>query len=65
MADDLYTLRTSDVVRMLGLSPERIRQLDEELLPVRDISSRQRRYRLEDVIAVRSKRAQRHTAVVK
>ncbi len=38
-----HTMSTADVARELGLSVERIRQLDEDLCPVR-LGSRHRRY---------------------
>jgi DNA-binding transcriptional MerR regulator len=32
---DRYVMHVSDVARALGLSPDRVRQLDEELRPIR------------------------------
>ena len=44
MAIDRYTMRTYDVARELNVSSERVRQLDEELRPVRCDGSNHRRY---------------------
>lgn len=39
-----HTMSPGDVARALGVSTERVRQLDDVLLPVRLIGSRHRRY---------------------
>ncbi len=58
MEIDRHTMTTQDVARALGLSVERVRQLDAELAPVRLEGNGQRRYAPNDVeryAAVRGK----------
>jgi len=51
-----HTLTTADTARALGVSSERVRQLDAELQPVR-LANRQRRYNPDLVVAFAQKRA--------
>jgi DNA-binding transcriptional MerR regulator len=44
MTIDRHTMTTADVARALGLSVERVRQLDEQLRPVRREGTQHRRY---------------------
>lgn len=56
MQIDRHTMTTADVARALGLSTERIRQLDGDLAPVRS-GNGQRRYDPKDVEAYAKRRA--------
>ncbi len=49
MEIDRHTMTTQDVARALGLSVERVRQLDAVLVPVRLEGNGQRRYAPGDV----------------
>lgn len=51
-----HTLTTADTARALGLSSERVRQLDAELQPER-LPNGQRRYNPDLVVALAQKRA--------
>ena len=58
MRGDDYLLTSGTVARLLGLSNERVRQLDDELRPQRGPNG-YRRYRLRDVQLVEKRRGMR------
>lgn len=58
MRIDPYVMSSGDVARVLGVTDERVRQLDDQLKPQRRANGR-RYYRVRDVEALAKRRGMR------